>query len=128
MKWQGLKRFLGKEFQGSVPGRVVDMQIGFLFEPPPGSDLEVFEVLEVSSAKQVAFYVLKWRFNFPFGFWPAPSARNGLALIMRDKGGERGIEDRPAAFPSEYHGLFTIVETFLRYPTVILEGILMSSD
>jgi hypothetical protein len=128
MKRQGLKRFLGKELQGSVSGRVVDMQIGFLFEPPPGSDLEVFEVLEVSSAKQVAFYVLKWRFNFPFGFWPAPSARNGLALIMRDKGGERGIEDRPSAFPSEYHGLFTIVETFLRYPTVILEGILMSSD
>jgi len=47
---------------------------------------------------------------------------------MGNKGGEGGIEDRPAAFPSEHHGLFTIVETFLRYPTIILEGILMSSN
>jgi len=49
MKRQGLECFLGKELQGRVPGRVVDMQIGLLFEPPPGSGLEVFEVLKVSS-------------------------------------------------------------------------------
>ena len=49
MKRQGLKCFLGKELQGSVPGRVVDMEIGFLFEPPLGSGPEVLEVLKVSS-------------------------------------------------------------------------------
>ena len=49
MNRQGLKRFLGKELQRSVPGRVVDMQIGLLFEPPPGYGPKVFEVLEVSS-------------------------------------------------------------------------------
>ena len=128
MKGQGLKGFLGKELQRSVLGRVVDMQIGLLFEPPPGSGPEVFKVLKVSSVEEVSFYVLKRRFDLPLGFWPAPSARNGLALIMRDKGGEGGIEDRPAAFPSEDHGLFTIVETFLRYSVIILEDILMSSD
>jgi hypothetical protein len=104
------------------------MQIGFLFEPPPGSDLEVFEVLEVSSAKQVAFYVLKWRFNFPFGFWPALSARNGLALIMGNKGGKRWIEERPAALPPEHHGLFVIIKTLPGHSPKVLEGILMSSD
>lgn len=49
MKGQGLKRFLGKELQGSMPGRIVDMEIGFLFKPPPGSGPEVFYVLKVSS-------------------------------------------------------------------------------
>jgi hypothetical protein len=49
MKGQRLKRLLDKELQRSVPGGVVDMQIGFFFEPPPGYDSKVFEVLEVSS-------------------------------------------------------------------------------
>jgi len=49
MKGQRLQRFLRKELQGSVPGRVVDMEIGFLFEPPPGSGPKVLHILEVSS-------------------------------------------------------------------------------
>ena len=49
MEGQGLQGFLGKELQGGMAGGVVDVQIGLLLEPPPGSGLEVFEVLEVSS-------------------------------------------------------------------------------
>ena len=128
MKGQGLKRLLGKELQGSVPGRIMDMQIGLLFEPPPGSGPKVFEVLEVSSIEQIAFYILKRRLDFPLRFRPALSARNGLAVIMGDEGGKGGIEDRPSAFPSEHHRLFVIVETFPRHSPKILEGILMSSD
>jgi len=47
---------------------------------------------------------------------------------MRDETCKGWIENRSSAFPSEHHGLFRIVETFLRYPTVILEGILVPSD
>ena len=128
MKGQRLKRFLSKEFQGSVPGRVMDMQIGLLFEPPPGSGPEVFEILEVSSIEQIAFYVLKRRLDFPLRFRPALSARNGLAVIMGDKGRKRGIEDRPSAFPSEHHRLFVVVKAFPGHSPKVLEGILMSSD
>ena len=67
MKRQGLKRFLGKELQGSVPGRVMDMQIGLLFEPPPGSGSEIVQILEVSSIEQIAFYILKRGLNFTLG-------------------------------------------------------------
>jgi len=47
---------------------------------------------------------------------------------MRDKGGERRIEDRPPALPSEHNRLFVVVETLLRYSAIVLEGILMSAD
>jgi len=128
MARQGLKHFLAKEFQGGTPGCVVDVQIGLLLKPPPGSGPEIIQVLEVSSIEEIPLYVLKRRLDFTLRFRPALSARNGFALIMGDKGGEGGIEDWPPAFPSEHHGLFTIVETFLWHPTVIFEGILMSSD
>ena len=67
MKGQGSKRFLGKELQRSMPGCIVDMEIGLLFEPPPCSGPEVLEVLKVSSAKQIAFHILERRLNFPLG-------------------------------------------------------------
>ena len=47
---------------------------------------------------------------------------------MGNKGRKGRIEDRPSAFPSEDHGLFIVVQTFLRHPAVILESILMSPD
>ena len=50
-----------------MPGCIVDMEIGLLFEPPPCSGPEVLEVLKVSSAEQIPFYILKRRLNFPFG-------------------------------------------------------------
>jgi hypothetical protein len=116
MKRQRLKPLLCKEFQGSAPGRIVDMQIRFLFEPPPGDGPEVFDILEVSSVEQIPFYVLKWGLDFTLRFRPALSTRNRFAVIMGDKRGERGIEDRSAAFPSKHHGLLTIIETFFGTP------------
>jgi hypothetical protein len=128
MKRQGLKHLLGKELQRSMPGRVVDMQIGLVFEPPPGSGPEIFEILKVSSIEQIAFHILERRLDFPLRFRPSLSARNGLALIMGDEGGKCGVEDRPAALPSEHHRLFVIVKTLSRHSPKVLEGILMSSD
>ena len=128
MKWQRLKRLLGKEFQGSVPGRVVDMQIRLLFQPPPGDGPEVFEILEVSSIEQIPFYVLKRCLNFSFRLSPPRSARNGFALIMGDKGRKRGVKDRPSAFPSKHHRFFIVIKTLSRDSSKVLEGILMSPD
>ena len=128
MKRQRLKRLLGKEFQGSVPGRVVEMQIRLLFQPPPGDAPEVFEILEVSSIEQIPFYVLKRRLDFTLRFRPALSTRNGLAVIMCDKGRKRGIKDRPSALPSEHHRLFVVIKTLPGHSPKILEGILMSSN
>ena len=127
MKGQRLKDFLGKKFQGSVPGCIMDVQIGLLFKPPLGCGPKILHILKVSSIEEIAFYVFKRSFNFPFRLSPAPD-RNGLTLIMRHEGRKPGIEDRSSAFPSEHHGLFRIVETFLRYPAIILEDIPMPSD
>jgi len=128
MKGQGLKHLLRKELQRGVPGRVVDMQIGLFFEPPPGHSPKVFKILEVSSIEEIAFNVFKWCLNLPLRLSPTLPTRNGLALVMGDKSGEGRIEDRPSALPAEHHGLFIIVKTFLWHPTVILKDILMSSD
>ena len=106
----------------------MDVQVGLLFEPPPGDPPEVFQILELSSIEEIAFDVLKRHLDLPLRLSPTLPARNRLAMIMRNEGREGGIEDRPSAFPSEHNRLFTVVETFLRYPTVILESILMSSD
>ena len=127
MKGQRLKDFLGKKFQGSVPGCIMDVQIGLLFKPPLGCGPKILHILKVSSIEEIAFYVFKRSFNFPFRLSPAPD-RNGLTLIMRNEGRKRRIENRFSAFPSEHHGLFRIVETFLRYPAIILEDIPMPSD
>jgi len=128
MKGQRLKRLLGKELQRSAPGRIVDMQIRFLLEPPPGLSPEVFKVLKVSSIEQIPFDVLKGCLNFPFRLSPARPARNGFALIVGDEGRKGGIEDRPAALPSKHNGLVVIIETFPGHPVKVLEGILMPSD
>src|SRR5208283_1385338 len=128
MKGQRLKRFLGKEFYGRSSGGVMDVQVGLLFEPPPGDRPKVFQILEVSSIEEIPFNVLKRGLNLSLRFGPALPARNGLAVIMGDKGREGWIKDRPSAFPAEDHGLFIVIQTFLRHPSVILESILMSSD
>ena len=47
---------------------------------------------------------------------------------MGDKGGEGGIEDRPAALPSEHHRLFVIIKTLPGHSLKVLEDILMPSD
>lgn len=110
-----------------MPGCIMDVQIGLLFKPPLGCGPKVLQILEVSSIEEIALDVFEGGFNFPFRLSPAPD-RNGLALIMRHETCKGGIEDRSSAFPSEHHGLFRIVETFLRHPAIILEGILMPSD
>ena len=125
---QKLKGLLGKQFQGSVPGRVVDMQVRLLFEPPPAGAPEVFKILKVSSIEQVPFYKFKGRLNLPFRLGPPPLACNGLALIMRDEGRKRWIKDRPPAFPSKHHRLVVIVQTLPGHSSKVLKGILMSSD
>ena len=106
----------------------MDVQVGLLFEPPPDDRPKVFQILEVSSIEEIPFNVLKRGLNLPFRLSPALPARNGLAVIMRNETCEGGIEDRPSAFPSEDHGLFIVVQTFLRHPAVILESILMPPD
>ena len=106
----------------------MDVQVGLLFEPPPGDRPKVFQILELSSIKEIAFDVFKRCLDLPLRLSPTLPARNGLAMIMRNEGREGGIEDRPSAFPTEHNRLFVIVETFLRRPAIILEGILMSSD
>ena len=128
MKGQRLKHFLSKEFQGSVPGRIMNMEIGLLFEPPLGSAPEVLEVLKVSSIEQIPLYVLKRRLHLPLRFRPALSTRNGLAVIMGDEGRKRRIKDRPSALPSEHHRLFVVIKTLPGHSPKILEGILMSSN
>ncbi len=128
MKGQRLKHLLRKELQRGVPGRIVDMQIGLLLEPPPSHAPKVFKVLEVSSVEQIAFYVLKRRLNLPLRLRPALSARNGFALVMGNKGGKCGIEYRPSALPSEHHGLFAVIKALSRHSPKVLEGILMSPD
>jgi len=128
MKGQRLKGLLGKQFQGSVPGRVVDMQVRLLFEPPPAGGPEVFKILKVSSIEQVPFYKFKWCLNLPFRLRPPPLACNGLALIMRDEGRKRGIKDGPSTFPSKNHRLLGIIETLPGHSAKVLEGILMPSD
>jgi len=128
MQGQRLKGLLGKPFQGSVPGRVVDMQVRLLFEPPPAGGPEVFKILKVSSIEQVPFYKFKWCLNLAFRLRPPPLACNGLALIMRDEGRKRGIKDGPSTFPSKNHRFFAIVQTLPGYSTKVLEGILMPSD
>ena len=67
MKRQRLKRFLSKEFQRSVPGRIMDMEIRLLFEPPPCHSPKVFKILEVSSIEQIPFYVFKRCLDLPLG-------------------------------------------------------------
>ena len=111
-----------------MPGRVVDMQIGLLLKPPPGRSPKVFQILEVSSIKKIAFDIFKRRLDLSLRLSPALPARNRLAVIMRNEGREGGIEDRPSAFPSEHNRLFVIVEAFPRHSAIILEGILMPSD
>jgi hypothetical protein len=100
MKGQRLKRLLGEELQRSVPGRIMNMEIRLLFEPPPGDRPKIFKILEVSSIEEIAFDVFKRCFNFPLRLSPALPARNGLALIMGDKGRKGGIKDGPSTFPS----------------------------
>lgn len=128
MKGQGLKRLLGKELQGSVPGRVVKMEIGLLFEPPSGSGPEIVEILEVSSIEQIAFHVLERCLDLSLRFRSPLSARNGLASVMRDEGRKCRIEDGSATFPSEHHGLLVIIKTLSGHSSKMLEGVLMSSD
>ena len=127
MKGQRLKGFLGKEFQRGMPGRVMDMEIGLLFQPPPGSGPEVLEILEVSSIEPIAFHILERCLDFPLRFRPVPQ-RDRLALIMRDKGRKGRIEDRPATLPSEHHRLFAIVKALFRHAAKVREGILMPAD
>jgi hypothetical protein len=67
MKGQGLKPLLGKELQGRVPSGVVDMEISFLLEPPPGRSPKIFQILKVSSIEEIPFYVFEGSFNFPLG-------------------------------------------------------------
>ena len=128
MRGKGLKPLLRKEFQRSVSGRIMNVEIRFLLEPPPGDRPKVFQILELSSIKEIAFDVSKRCLDLPLRLSPTLPARNRLAMIMRNEGREGGIEDRPSAFPTEHNRLFVIVETFLRHPAIILEGILMSSD
>ena len=51
MKGQRLKHLLCKELQRGVPGRIVDMEVRLLLEPPLGYGSKIFEVLEVPSVE-----------------------------------------------------------------------------
>lgn len=62
-----------------MPGRIVDMQIGLLLEPPPSDGPKIFEVLEVSSIEQIAFYILKRCLNFPLRLEARPG-RHAMGL------------------------------------------------
>jgi len=45
----------------------MDVQVGLLFEPPPGHGSKVFQILEVSSIQEIPFNVLKRSLNFSLG-------------------------------------------------------------
>jgi len=47
---------------------------------------------------------------------------------MGDKGGVGWIEDRLPRFPAKDNCLFTVIQTMLRNPAKVIEGILVSPE
>ena len=131
MKRQDLQRrlfLLHKQVDGGALRGVVDVQVGLLPEPPPCRGPQVLHVLKLPSCQQVALDILKRRFDLSFGLGASRSACDGLALVMRDERGERGVEDRPAALPSQDNRFFVVVQTLFRDSLKVLEGVLMPPD
>ena len=88
-----------KQRKRRLSGGLMDMEVGFFLKPPPGRFPEVFHIPKIPAIKQVAFHVPERRFDFSLCLGPSGPARNGLAVIVRDKRGERRVIDRPACLP-----------------------------
>ena len=76
---QGLEILFSKSSRGGFRG-AVDVQVGLLLKPPPRGRPQVFQVLKLPAAKEVAFYVFKRRLDLPLRLGPAGRHAMGLQL------------------------------------------------
>jgi hypothetical protein len=129
VKGQGLKSasfLLHEELKRRAMGRFMDMFVGSVPEPPLSRGLQVIEILERACVEEVFLYILEGRLDFSLRLRPAHD--DGLAVVMGNEGDEGRVVDRAACFPSQKDCFLPVVQTVLRNPLKMVEGVLVPAD
>lgn len=106
----------------------MDMDIAFIFHPPPGTISDIVDILKFSGIQKIVFDILKRRLDLSFGLGACWFTGDRPALIMGDKGHKRRIVYGLAALPSQDDRFFIIIQAGLWQATKVCKGILMSSN
>ena len=106
----------------------MDMRVRPVLQPPAGTCFQIIEVLKLSATEEIVFYILEGPFYFALCLRSVGKAGDGLAPVMGDKRGKRGIEYRPAGLPAQNNGLFVVIQTLARRAVEVGKTIQVTAD
>ena len=117
-----------EEFQRRSAGRLVQMQVAFLREPPSRATSKVFQILELTAAQEVSLHVLEGALDLTLGLGSAALADDGTIPVVGNEGGEGGMDQRAPRLPAQHHGFLAVVEALGGGALEVGEGVPMTAD